>query len=139
VVCDTTALMTAVYSRLVFGDATLEDRAGELHRRHIGLTLLTALDLPWVADGFQRSGAQMRPAVDHELRALMRRQGIGFSVIGGSGGERLKQALAAAARLGAPTGLFTRLAGPPAANADARWWCECCPEPSTRDRVRTRS
>jgi len=134
VVCDTTALMTAVYSRLVFGDASLEDRAGELHRRHVRLTLLTALDLPWVADGIQRSGPQVQQAVDRELRALMRRQRIGFSVVSGHGDKRLGQAMAAvatdaaaAARAG---GLFTRLAGHEPGPAEQRWLCECCPDPA---------
>ena len=134
VVCDTTALMTAVYSRLVFGDTTLEDRAGELHRRHVGLTLLTALDLPWVADGFQRSSPQVQRAVDQELRALMRRQHIGFSVVSGQGGERLGQALAAvAADAAAPAragGLFSRLAGHQQGPGTQHWLCECCPEPA---------
>jgi nicotinamide riboside kinase len=45
VVADTTALMTAVYSELVFGDASLYAMAEQAHRR-CDLTLLTALDLP---------------------------------------------------------------------------------------------
>jgi len=40
VVCDTTALMTAVYSRLVFGDRSLDAPALALHGR-MALTLLT--------------------------------------------------------------------------------------------------
>ena len=42
VVCDTTALMTAVYSHTVFGDDSLDASALQAHRR-VSLTLLMAL------------------------------------------------------------------------------------------------
>ena len=71
VVCDTTALMTAVYSEIVFKDLSLHARAALLHRRHVRYTLLTAIDLPWVADGLQRDGPQAQAPVDHALRTLM--------------------------------------------------------------------
>jgi nicotinamide riboside kinase len=133
VVCDTTALMTAVYSRLIFNDRSLDERAVALHRR-AGLTLLTALDLPWVADGLQRDGPQVREPVDNALRELMDQHGIGYAIVAGSGQARLHNALAAtrpllhaaeapaAARRG---GLFSGLpAG--AGQGPARWSCECC-------------
>jgi nicotinamide riboside kinase len=96
VVADTTALMTAVYSRIVFDDATLDDWAAQAHRR-CQLTLLTAIDLPWVADGHQRDGPQVREPVDTTLRALMARAGIPWSVVAGLGERRLQAALAACA------------------------------------------
>ena len=131
VVCDTTALMTAVYSRLVFGDRSLDERAVALHRG-VGVTLLTALDLPWVADGHQRDGPQVREPVDQALRELMGSHGIGYAVVGGSGQIRLDNAMAAVApRLRphgepgprTPAGLFTGLGQP---GAQRRWACECC-------------
>jgi hypothetical protein len=66
VVCDTTALMTAVYSHTVFGDDSLDASPClcKQHRTLVSLTLLTALDLPWVADGLQRDGPQVREPVD---------------------------------------------------------------------------
>jgi nicotinamide riboside kinase len=129
VVCDTTALMTAVYSRMVFGDASLEARAGELHRRSVVLTLLTALDLPWVADGLQRDGPQVRVPVDGALRQLMQLQGVAFGVVRGEGAARLDHALRAVAPLlGAAStprrGLFTSL--DPNRPGPERWSCECC-------------
>lgn len=48
-VADTTALMTAVYSDQVFGDVSLYRDALLEHTRY-RLTLLTGLDLPWMAD-----------------------------------------------------------------------------------------
>lgn len=93
VVCDTTGLMTAVYSRLVFGDHSLDALAGDLHRRHTALTLLTALDLPWVADGLQRDGPQVRGPVDRALRQLMQAQGVAYHLVQGEGDARLAHAL----------------------------------------------
>jgi nicotinamide riboside kinase len=129
VVCDTTALMTAVYSTFVFGDDSLQARAAELHRRSAAITLLTALDLPWVADGLQRDGPQVREPVDTLLRALMQRHHIGYSVIGGTGERRLGQAVEAVRPLLKDSslpraGLFTGLDG--GRRHLARWACECC-------------
>ena len=53
VIADTTALMIAVYSETVFGDTSLYAWALQAQAR-IDLTLLTALDIPWQADGHQR-------------------------------------------------------------------------------------
>jgi nicotinamide riboside kinase len=136
VVCDTTALMTAVYSRIAFGDRTLDERAVALHRG-MGVTLLTALDLPWVSDGHQRDGPQVREPVDRALRELMGAHGIGFSVVGGTGTARVDNAMAAVRphlqHGAAPaedgsrsTGFFTRLARPGATVNPGRWACECC-------------
>jgi nicotinamide riboside kinase len=92
VVCDTTALMTAVYSRIVFGDRSLEEQAATLHRR-MDMTLLTALDLPWVADGVQRDGPQVRGPVDSAVRELLAAHGLAWSVVGGRGAARVAQAM----------------------------------------------
>ena len=128
VICDTTALMTAVYSQLLFGDSSLDARAGELHRRSVVLTLLTALDLPWVADGIQRDGPQVRGPVDTALRRLMADQGVAFGVVSGAGASRLDHALRAVAPLlgttPSSTGLFTGLDVP--RQRRQRWACECC-------------
>jgi nicotinamide riboside kinase len=80
VVCDTTALMTAVYSHTVFGDDSLDASALQAHRR-VSLTLLTALDLPWVADGLQRDGPQVREPVDDRLRQLLARGAVAWSLV----------------------------------------------------------
>lgn len=92
VVCDTTALMTAVYSRMIFDDRSLEPLALALHGR-MALTLLTALDLPWVADGHQREGEHVREPVDVLLRELLVAHRLPWAVVGGVGPARLQQAL----------------------------------------------
>ena len=98
VVCDTTALATAVYSRLLFGDDSLQVPAVALHRP-IALTLLTAADLPWVADGLQRDGPQVRAPVDTLLRAWLLAHRLPFTPVAGLGAARLEAALDAVAPL----------------------------------------
>ena len=131
VICDTTGLMTAIYSELIFGDQTLHEQAVRLHRR-MGFSLLTALDLPWVPDGHQRDGPHVREPVDRAIRALLLQHALHFAVIGGNGPARLQQAQAALApvlrqhlgRAPARAGLFTRLA---IRGVDSGLWsCECC-------------
>jgi len=97
VVADTTALMIAVYSELLFGDRSLY-AAAESAQRRCDLTLLTALDLPWQADGFIRDGAHVRGPVDLRVRAALARAGVAFETVSGSGDARLAAALAAVDR-----------------------------------------
>jgi nicotinamide riboside kinase len=137
VVCDTTALMTAVYSRFLFDDRSLDERAVVLQRR-MALTLLTAIDLPWVADGLQRDGPHVQAPVDTMLRELLIGHGLPWSLVSGQDEARVQCAVDAVApwlRTGprgtAPAaGLFTRLAGRRDAAAHRTWQCECCPDPA---------
>lgn len=118
VVADTTALMIAVYSDQVFGDRSLYDEALAAHAR-CHLTLLTALDLPWQADGHQRDGPHVREPVDAKVRAALARGGLDCSVVFGQGGVRRANALAA----------LDRARQPPAEPDEARRWrwvCERC-------------
>jgi nicotinamide riboside kinase len=133
VIADTTPLMTAVYHRQVFGDASMDAAAVDWQRR-CALTLLTALDLPWLADGHIRDGEQVREPVDAMLRTALVTAGLPFVVVGGTGNARVEAALDAVApylrRSDAPTlGLFTRLAEREAAQPEWRWACESCDEP----------
>ena len=86
VLADTTPLMTAVYSDLLFQDTRLYADAAR-HQQGYALTLLTGLDLPWVADGLQRDGPQVREPVDARLRQALRhvahhrRPDLGFGEI----------------------------------------------------------
>lgn len=94
VIADTTALMTAVYSHLLFGDESLY-RLALVAQRGMLLTLLTGLDLNWVADGLQRDGPHVRAPVDAALRKVLLREGLPHAVIYGQGEHRTSQALAA--------------------------------------------
>lgn len=117
VVCDTTPLMTALYSQHMFADASLLPAALERQRRY-RLTLLCATDLPWVADGIQRDGPHVREAVDGLLRQTLLKAGIAFGVVRGSGPERLRQAVAA-------FDAATQAKAPATFEA----WCEFCDSP----------
>ncbi len=122
VVADTTALQTAVYSDWVFGDRSLYPAAQAWQQRHVALTLLTGLDLPWVADGLQRDGAHVREPIDAMLRAGLDASGAPYAVVLGSGSARLDAALAACRHLRA-------LESPAPASSRWRPLCERCGEP----------
>ncbi len=133
--CDTTPLMVAVYSDLLFDDRSLEAAACATQRT-MDITLLTSLDLPWVADGLQRDGPHVRAPVDARVRARLGDWGVTWALVSGSGPARVASALDALrpllrqrARQGRSAGLFSRLAdsasGPPA----PRWVCERCDDP----------
>jgi nicotinamide riboside kinase len=133
VVCDTTPLMTAVYHRHIFDDRSLDAQAIAWQRR-CTLTLLTALDLPWQADGLQRDGPHVREPVDAAVREMLIAAGLPFVVVGGLGDARLEAAVDAVAphlrQAGAPApGLFSRLAARDAAQPEWRWVCETCDSP----------
>lgn len=98
VIADTTALQIAVYSDLVFGDQTLYASA-QAWQRGVDLSLLSALDLPWQADGLQRDGPHVRVRVDAALRAALQRAQVAYGVVSGSGPARLACALAAVRHL----------------------------------------
>ena len=121
VVADTTALMIAVYSDKVFGDTGLYASAVDAHRA-CDLTLVTALDLPWQADGLQRDGPQVREPVDAMLRAALARAGIGYSVVAGHGPARLTAALQAVRHALAQPSAEDESA----ANPRWQWVCERC-------------
>lgn len=117
VIADTTALMIAVYSDQVFGDTGLYAGALADHGRVADLTLLTALDLPWQADGDIRDGPHVRGPVDRKLRAALVGAGLPFGIVAGQGEARVQHALrsiAAARRT------------PPAAPSGWRHLCARC-------------
>ena len=127
VLCDTTALMTAIYSEYIFGDRSLIV-AGQAFHRRCSLTLLTALDIAWEADGLQREGPHVRPPIDALIRQALLEGGVGWSLVSGLGQARVDAALDAITPLlpDAPRpGLFTRLADRQAAQAEWRWPCDC--------------
>ena len=92
VVCDTTALMTAIYSDYLFQDTSLYPTALAFHRR-CALTLLTALDLPWVADGLQRDGPHVQAPIDATIRLALDLAGLAWQRVSGKGAARLQAAL----------------------------------------------
>ena len=130
VVADTTAVMTAVYSDMLFGDPSLYAQALSAQRGY-AITLLMALDLPWVADGLQRDGVHVRAPVDAMVRAALGEGGIAWRVVYGSGEERLASALSALGPLAG--GAAPRLP----ASATAAWNCLNCDEAACEHRLFT--
>jgi len=125
VIADTTALMIAVYSEIVFGDRSLYASAEAAHREGCHLTLLTALDLPWRADGLQRDGPHVREPVDALVRAALARAQIPWSVVFGTGSARGDAALASVRRALAPPD-----GDEDTRNARWQWHCERCGDAS---------
>jgi len=97
-IADTTALITAIYSEIIFNDTSLYPLALE-NQQGFDLTFVMGLDLPWVADGIQRDGVAIQSEFDAKLRHVLQSQGIGFSVIYGSGDERFENAMTAVATM----------------------------------------
>ena len=91
VFCDTTPLLTAVYSAHVFGDESLYPQAHGLHTRY-ALTLLLEPDIPWVADGLQRDGVSQRAAVHARIERALAERAWPYVRIAGSKAQRLLSA-----------------------------------------------
>jgi len=70
VICDTTPLVTALFSEHYFGDDSLTAQALRF-QRGCALNLVCAPDQAWQADGFLRDGPQARADVDARLRAVL--------------------------------------------------------------------
>jgi nicotinamide riboside kinase len=133
VVADTTSLMVAIYSRFLFGDDSLVPPAVDFMRSSVAITLVTAVDLPWLADG-QRDGPHVQAPVTAMLRSLLIDHGLPWSVIAGQGAARIEAAVDAVAPLvralpAARRGLFTRLDERNAQASARTWRCERCDDP----------
>lgn len=96
VVADTTPLMTAIYSDVLFQDTSLYPFALACHRQY-DLTLLTGLDLAWQPDGLQRDGVSARLQINEKLRTVLRENGLAHTVVYGQGSSRTQNALDAIA------------------------------------------
>jgi HTH-type transcriptional repressor of NAD biosynthesis genes len=93
-ISDTSPLLTAIYSEMLFADSSFTSWAlQEQSRFH--LTLLTDLDIAWEADGLQRDGPHVRDEVDAALRSALAAQQLPFQVISGVGPRRTQAALQA--------------------------------------------
>jgi NadR type nicotinamide-nucleotide adenylyltransferase len=88
--CDTTPLMTAVYSRVYWGRVPPE--LLEMEAAHdYAVTLVAGLDLPWVPDGLMRESEEVRQRVHECLLAVLRERGIPFTLLEGDLPQRMRQ------------------------------------------------
>jgi nicotinamide riboside kinase len=129
VIADTTALMVAIYSAMLFEDGTLY-RFALQRQRGYDATLLTGLDLPWVADGLQRDGPHVQGPVDALLREALQKAQVPFHVVYGSGPGRLASALQALAGQGIGSAPVADRASHP-----WTWSCEKCSDPECEHRL----
>jgi nicotinamide riboside kinase len=130
VIADTTALMVAIYGAMMFEDGELHRFALE-HQRGYDITLLCAIDLPWVADNLQRAGPEVRESVDAQVRSALQRARIPYRVVYGSGDERLLNALAA---IDSASSQEVRMTAP---SRPWTWSCEKCGDPDCEHRLFT--
>ena len=124
-ITDTSPLMTAIYSDVLFQDPSLYPFALS-HQRIYQHTLVAGLDLPWQADGIQRDGPAMRERIDARLREVLQRQGVGFSMVYGHGPQRLAGALAV---------LEPGISTMPQTRSNWRWLCDKCSDADCEHRL----
>ena len=133
VIADTTALMVAIYSAMLFEDGTLY-RFALARQRSYSLTLVTGLDLPWVGDGLQRDGPHVREPVDTLIRSMLADAQIDYRVVYGSGEERLLNALAA--MQSAPQKAVAAAASDPDPSRQPWLWvCDKCSDPECEHKL----
>jgi NadR type nicotinamide-nucleotide adenylyltransferase len=88
--CDTTPLMTAIYSRAYWH--RVDEQLVRLASTHeYTLTLVAAPDSPWVPDGLQRDSDEVRQAVHRMVLESLGERRIPFVVVSGSLPQRLRQ------------------------------------------------
>jgi len=88
--CDTTPLMTAVYSRHYFGGVR-EDLAELIASRQYDITLVCDHDIPWIPDGLHREPEDVSGIIHQILHEELAARAIPYSRIHGNPEERLEQ------------------------------------------------
>jgi nicotinamide riboside kinase len=86
--CDTTPLMTCIYSEVVFGGSHPE--LSQLAKAHdYDLTLFTQIDFPWQEDGLQRDGPVAQTKVHFRVKTRLDELNIPYFNVSGSPSVRL--------------------------------------------------
>jgi NadR type nicotinamide-nucleotide adenylyltransferase len=89
--CDTTPLMTGLYSRWYWG--RVDAQLALLERRHdYAYTIVTAPDSPWEADGLQRESEAVRQRVHEQVLQTLKERAIPYLLVSGSLQQRMLQA-----------------------------------------------
>ena len=90
--CDTTPLMTALYSRQYWG--RVDPQLARLAAAHdYAWTFVTAPDSPWEPDGLQRESEEVRQKVHAMLLATLAERGIPYVLLEGAVEERVATAV----------------------------------------------
>lgn len=88
--CDTSPLMTAVYSEHYFGQADAELNAlASLH--DYAATIVTAPTTPWIPDGLQRESDVVRQQIHARLLHKLDGGGVKYLLVDGSTQQRMSQ------------------------------------------------
>jgi NadR type nicotinamide-nucleotide adenylyltransferase len=88
--CDTTPLMTAIYSRVYWNRVDAE--LAELDTVHdYAFTLVAAPDNPWVPDGLMRDSDEVRQMEHRMVVETLDERRIPFVLVSGSLPQRLRQ------------------------------------------------
>lgn len=89
--CDTTPMMTALYSRWYWG--RVDAQLSLLERRHdYAFTLVTAPDSPWEADGLQRESEEVRQTIHEQVLQMLDERQIPYLMVTGGLLQRMLQA-----------------------------------------------
>lgn len=94
VFCDTTPLLTAIYSDFYFADTSLLDGAHALYGRY-ALSLVLQPDLPWQPDGLQRDSAAVRRAIHGRIVLELQARRHPHIEVSGVAADRLQAAILA--------------------------------------------
>nr|WP_295951649.1 ATP-binding protein [Rhodoferax sp.] len=132
-IADTTALMTAVYSDLLFGDDSLYASALE-QQRGFDVTLVMGLDLPWAADP-QRDGPHSRAPVDAALRVALARGHLPYQVVYGKDIARTRNALHAIESIATSADRIYARGRFSLKSAAWVWNCEKCSDPECEHKL----
>lgn len=88
--CDTTPLMTGLYSRVYWG--RVDHQLSVLERVHdYAYTLVAAPDTPWEPDGLMRESEEVRQRVHRMVIAKLDEHRIPFVLVTGDLPQRLRQ------------------------------------------------
>lgn len=87
--CDTTPLLTGIYSEVVFGspDAAVNKFAQD---HDYDLTLFTQIDFPWKSDGIMRDSPLAQAKVHYRIQARLDKLQIPYEIISGDLNKRVK-------------------------------------------------
>ena len=87
--CDTTPLLTGIYSEVVFG-ATDQGVKKIAQNHDYDLTLFTQIDFPWKSDGIQRDGPLAQAKVHYRIQAKLDSLKIPYRIVSGDVQKRLQ-------------------------------------------------
>jgi nicotinamide riboside kinase len=88
--CDTTPLMTCIYSEVVFG-GTDPELFGMAQAHDYDLTIFTQIDFPWQEEGLQRDGPVAQTKVHFRVKARLEELKIPYESAFGDSELRLKK------------------------------------------------